>query len=329
MQLRYVVAYACHHLTRLVITAARCAPRSLLACAALALTLGIGSSDQVALAQEGQAPLIDYAIDFGTPRTSICVGETVPIPVRVIARVFVPGDPNVGLHRVLGVALAASTDTSILQDVTTSQTTPSLYVDEPLSTTYLFKGKAPGRTSIQFTGSVRTLDPLYGLGFPLEDSLAVRVIPCNLLVVTVSRWTVNLTGGKVTALAIVHDGRMTGDQEGYYTGEAGVTWIVTASIPGCGYSSTLNFSKVNLRGRLDENNQIHVDLTFPALSGTEVIPCPGVGTGGGGVTLTPASMSVIVPIYGGVPPSIAQILTHPAGRTPGAATVYVFPQPTP
>ena len=308
-------------------------PKWLRPVAILVLALGVGFTTQAlgVQAQDGGTPsgqptIVDYVIDFGNARTSICIGETVTYRVRVIARVMIPGDPGAGLPVIIGATLNPSWDTSILRDATTSQPVSALFPDVPLVATYSFTGIAAGRTTIDFVGEIQTLPNIFPVlnTFPLHDDLRVRVIPCNLQVITVTRWFQRLTGGSVKALAIVHDGRMTGSTDGYYSGEAGVTWIITASIPGCGYSNNLVFSRVNMRGRLDADDQIHVDLTFPSLAGSEAIPC-AVGTGGGAVFVTAHPLNVTVPVYGGVQ-TPTQGLDGPAGLVQGQANVYVIPQ---
>jgi hypothetical protein len=333
MHQQYFIAQGCQRLARLRLTRAHFAPRWLFAYTVLILALGMGSRYQPAFAQDvppTQPVIISYFLDLGTPRTSICVGETVTYPVRVRARVLVPGHPDAGLPRVLGAALTATTDNTILRNVTppenyVSITRPdtSLWLEEPLSMTFSFTGVAPGRTFIDFEGEVTMLPNLYPASntFPLSYDFAVRVVPCNFKVVTISRWTQVLIGGTVKATAIIYDGHMRGDEEGYYAGEADVVWLVAASIPGCGYSNRLSVSKVTMRGRLDMDNQLHVDLTFPTVTGSELIPCPG-GFGGGDIGFTARSLHLTLPVYGGVV-TPAQVLSNPAGDVTGRANVYI------
>src|SRR5215207_6912709 len=117
----YLIAQGWQRLARLLFKGAYYPPRWLFAYTVLILALGMGSSYQPAVAQDvpsTQPVIITYFLDLGTPRTSICVGQTVNYHVRARARVVVPGHPDAGLPRVLSAALTATTDNSILRNVT-------------------------------------------------------------------------------------------------------------------------------------------------------------------------------------------------------------------
>ncbi|MBZ0315484.1 MAG: hypothetical protein K8L91_03630 [Anaerolineae bacterium] len=304
-------------------------PRWLLPTALLVLVLQVAMPITSAPAQ-AQAPtqpvIVTFGLDFGNARTSICVGETVSYRVRVIARVLVPGHPDAGLYRVTGVSLTQTFDGSILQDMTSVMTTPpiaALFADVALDVTYQLKGIAPGRTSIDYAGVVTISGQPLAVPstYPVADSLHVRVVPCNLKVVTIARFTQRLIGGTVKGIVIIYDGHLRGDQEGYYVGEADVVYLINAAIPGCGYANTLKLGKVTMRGRLDNDEVIHVDLTFDTATGSEIIPCE-VGTGGGDVFITPGPLKITVPNVGGSV-TLQQPIRNPAGSANATVNAYI------
>ncbi len=303
----------------------------LFAVALLVVALYIGNPFPPAQAQAPTQPVIvTFGLDFGNARTSICVGETVSYRVRVIARVLVPGHPDAGLYRVMGVSLTRSFDSGILQDVTSVMTTPpitGLFADVALDATYQFKAIAPGRTSIDYAGVVTISGQPLAVpsSIPVQDSLHVRVVPCNLKVVTIARFTQRLIGGTVKGIVIIYDGHLRGDQEGYYAGEADAVYLVNAAIPSCGYSNTLKIGKVTMRGRLDNDEAIQVDLTFDTVTGSEIIPC-SLGNGGGDVFITPGPLRLSVPNIGGSV-TLQQPVRNPAGSVNATVNAYVTIEP--
>jgi hypothetical protein len=305
-------------------------PRWMFACLILALGLAMNGSGHSAVAQELQPAVVEptnvaYSFLLRTPIPTICIGQTLTIGVTIISQANPPDDetvlaPENTVLSIESVYVEAAVNSAILSSSgSPSQPVGSINNFIPFEGRFEFTGVAAGRTTIEFTGEVRNFLSRY----PVHDSVDVRVIPCHLKVVTNARWFQRLIGGTVTVYAVVYDGEMAGDASGVYTGMARVVWLVYAAIPGCSQSNTLHFGTVDLRGNLNQNDQITVTLAYAPVPGSEIVRCP-LGNGGGAVFANAHPLNATVPVYGGVV-TLQQALDGPAGAISGRSYVYVVP----
>ena len=309
----------------------RFAPRWLHVFTMLVLTLGMGSLFQTVAAQPAGIPTeVTYVFNFGNTKEALCLGEKVSYKVSIQARVVTPGDPDVSQYHVTNATLTETVlNSNILKDVTTVVSGSAPSNEEPYSQTYTFIAAGLGRTSIDLLGIVVTQsNKVLETEYRLHDMLDVRVVPCRLRVITNARWNQSLGPANVKAYAVVYNGEMVGDANGYYSGTAQVVWIVKASIPGCGQTNTLKLGTVEMKGKMDLDEQLHVDLDYQPLSGSEIINCPGLGTGGGGVFAAASPLKVQVPNFGGVV-QLQQTLRNPSFDVDTTTYVYIVPVPVP
>jgi|GEM_PF-4286363 len=295
-----------------------------------AFILIIGHGIQPADAQDGQPATITYYMDITNVRTSICVGQTVTYHVNILARVIRGGD-TLGISNVTHAEVNASGyDPGILTDSPQLQSPKSsLLISHPFTSDFQFTAIAPGRTTIYFDGVVHAQPRNFVTPstFPVQFEVPVRVVPCNISVRLNARWATTMGPTSQLAIAIIPDGHMSGDAEGYYSGKADMILVIRSKIPSCGYSTTVVRSIVTLRGRLNTDNQIVTTLTFPKMSGDEV----GSGTNcyvanaGGNIQLS--GLTVTVPTSGGVV-SVPQTLSNPLFEVTSLVDVYVFPEPS-
>ncbi|MBA3869032.1 MAG: hypothetical protein H0X30_07755 [Anaerolineae bacterium] len=306
-------------------------PRWLHVFTMLILTLGIGSVFQTVAAQPAGIPTtVTYIFNYGNTKEALCLGEKVSYKVSIQARVVVQGDPDVSQYHVTNATLTETVQNSnILKDSSTIVPGLSPSNDEPFSQTYTFVAVGLGRTKIDLVGVVVTQsNNVVETEYTLHDTISVRVVPCRLKVITNARWNQSMGPANVKAYAVVYNGEMVGDANGYYSGTAQVVWIVKASIPGCGQTNTLKLGTVEMKGKIDLDEQLHVDLDYQQLSGSEIINCPGLGTGGGGVFAAASPLKVQVPNFGGVV-QLQQTLRNPSFSVDTMTYVYVVPVPVP
>lgn len=62
----------------------------------------------------------------------------------------------------------------------------------------------------------------------------MTVQPFRYQVITSSRWPLAVgAGNTIDVLSVLHDGQMTADADGHYTGSGSVVWVAGIVIEGC------------------------------------------------------------------------------------------------
>jgi hypothetical protein len=298
-----------------------------------ALCLAAGGTFQPVSAQaldplDEQELNVDYGILLRGLEPTVCIGDVLKVDVSIVSQVSDPDDENALAPEsvVLGIT-AVRLRAEFSADILRGSSTPSAPIGSfsnavPMEGTFEFTGIGSGRTTIKFSGEVENFLNRY----PVSKSLAVRVIPCRLKVITNARWSQRLIGGKVTVYAVVYTGELVGDASGVYSGNGDVVWLMYAAIPGCAQTNTLQFGKVDLRGRIGKDDQITVDLTYAPMPASETVTCAGLGKGGGAIFANAAPLKASVPSYGGSV-TLSQKLSGSAGVVPGKSYVYIVPIP--
>jgi hypothetical protein len=124
---------------------------------------------------------------------------------------------------------------------------------------------------------------------------------------------------------VILEGRVTADENGYYTGTAPVVWISSSVVPNCGAVNTLGISSVQMRGNLNESGQLVLELDYKPVQFSDVVKC-SFGSGGGSEAIKVSALKVTVPPESNlVAVNLPQQLSGGPGGVSGSADVYVIP----
>ena len=185
---------------------------------------------------------------------------------------------------------------------------------------FSLKANKPGKTILYFEALI---DQKFTSTY-VSFSVPVKVIPCKFKVVTTSNMAACYLGGCIKFLGVIIDGMLKADENGYFIGEAPVVWLSTSAVPNCGAVNSLGIGKVKMRGNLNDNSQLILDLVYDQVKFSDVVTCP-MGSGAGNLTITASALNVTVPTSSGGVVSKPQQMNGGPGAAGGSALVYVIP----
>lgn len=286
-------------------------PRRSIVFIALILALAVGGAGQSAPAQASPAAT-EYRYSMIARKlkgnATICVGDDVPIHVRVIRAEFV-GDVGSNVQEVPGVFVRASMSPEGVGKLNPISMMTGWDANDPGGADYKFHAEKAGTTIISFKGTINHIWWPAQLGLPplidrrdfVEDLVELTVEECQYKVTTISKWE---SSGlvKIRIEAWIHEAGLAEDGPGHYTGTGSVTWtLATDQLGDCNAQSLTTTSQAELTGARDEELTVNVAFDTANIS----IPVYCVGSDGGvaqgstPVQLTPDAVTFTVPASGG------------------------------
>ncbi len=301
---------------------------------ALVLALAVGSAGQTpsVIAAPAGVPVKVY-MELVNPKTRVCVGKTAQYPVRV----YTPPTTSAGIdfdrYALPGIKVEGFSQDKTVGDflgakkgtLTTRTTAPSDEdIDEaggfestPNTAYFTFKAKKAGTTTLYFEASAH--------GQYVSDKVSVKVVNCKYKVIIGSQMNWCGPYGCIKFRGVSTDGQVTADETGYiFTGTAPVYWVSTSKVPNCGAVNSLGIGQVKMRGNLSDSGQLLLELNYDTVPFTDVVTCPGIGSGSSALPITPSPLTVTVPSFGGVVQLSQQMDGGPEPAL-GSANVYVIP----
>ena len=239
---------------------------------ALLLAFLIGSVGQMPLAQaappaaEVRYSLIAYKLKRDT---TICVGDDVPIRIRVSRATFV-GSQGDNVQDIPGAHIEASMSNPGIGTLHPISIYTGWDSNDPGGAVYKFHASKVGRTTINFKGTINHIWWPAILGLPkaidrrdfVEDQVQIEVQECQYKVTTISHWKV--PGEANVQIEATLDGAgLTDDGTGlHYNGNGSVTWHLTGGqVEDCVPQSVTTTSQAELVGERDGDLLI-VDITY-------------------------------------------------------------------
>jgi hypothetical protein len=259
---------------------------------------------------------LKWYMDVPSPKTKICVGDTVEYMARVY---YVFQTTPREEFPIPGVKIEATSSNKNVGSFKNETAVAGFGNDDLVTASFLFTAKNPGATNLFFEGFVDSKFRETYVSF----TVPVTVIHCKYKVTSRSYWTQKTANGTVVLNTFMIGVRMTGDEQGHFTvaGSSRVSWVMTTFIPGYGSMNTIQFSQADLDGQLYENNQFVLKHSLNATSGSET-NCGAAGCGGGAVILVPDSLKLIFPAEGGTRRA-SHGLKSPGGQLTGWSVVTV------
>jgi hypothetical protein len=263
-----------------------------------------------------------YKVDVVNPKLILCTNQSVTYRIQILAtgstRPNEPPETDVAIIEPRTSVTAEVADASLGTFTTqgTFSPLPGPGFTAPTTATHVFKTKNKlGTTTLTF-GAFS--DSFEAVPFPIT----IKVVQCSYKVLVVSRFAAAYPGGSIEILAATNAGDLKLLDDGSYAGEANVAWIATAVINQCSYSNLLAVSKVRMRGYLNEDGKLAVNLQWDKTPYVETIPCiPGIGGERSTAYATP--LDVTVPAATGGTVITNQKAMGGAGAD-GKATVYIL-----
>jgi len=202
----------------------------------------------------------------------------------------------------------------------------------PGQAVFVFTARRPGQTTLSFEANVI----VGAVAGPADDELVialgrtvpakkaeipVTVIPCKVKVKTIAIFT-----AQTATLVATMDGEMKSEGDGPFMGSATVNWSRGYTIGARDCSGTIDVasSSTDLRGNVDGNGQLAVELTYLPAVLTHNIMCGGAKT----ITalVTPDPLILTVP-FTGQASTQAQNLREPTFYSMrGSASIVVVPE---
>ena len=286
---------------------------------ALMLALSIGSGGQLPRVQaapardQGNASMIVI-----NPKLSFCVGQSAFYEVKVFI--------NFKADALSGISVdAESVDQSVgdfigpnKKGLFTHRTKSWEELDNlrdhedmPSSAVFQFKAKKVGTTTLYFQG--------LAYGQYASFNVPVRVIPCRYRVVTHSTWSAGMT-----SVATIYNAVLEANDYGEFKpADVAVLWNIP-NLCGNAIKSPVFQSMATLSGRLNENDQLQLKITFTN-AGSE----GGGNCGGFGVhtanNMTPDPLYVTLSSSGGVESQV-HIVKAENGDFPGSVIIMAWPE---
>jgi hypothetical protein len=285
---------------------------------ALMLALIIGTTSQTHQVQAAPpAEVVTWYMDVASPKTKVCVGETVEYKTSAHYNYQAQGTE----WAIPGVKVeATSTDKSV--GSFKNDTAIAGFANEDMVTaSFFFTAKKPGNTTLYFEAMIDIKDRSTYISF----TVPVTVIPCKFKVIATSNMSTCYPSGCIKFRGVILEGRVTADENGYYTGTAPVVWISSSVVPNCGAVNTLGISSVQMRGNLNESGQLILELDYKPVQFSDVVKC-SFGSGGGNEAIKVSALKVTVPPKSNlVAVNLPQQLSGGPGGVSGSADVYVIP----
>jgi len=284
-------------------------------------------------------PLADFTLVnfslYAAPEgpLKICVGESVKFYVSVkrtideykSSKFSTPKEDDVTAANVEGEVL----DTKIGKISPASRETNFKTGDSP-NAIFTFRAIKKGETDIVFktvintfwigkNGPTETLDKDYKVN---KQFVKVTVKQCKFKVSVNSKWSIP-GEANLSYVAEVNEAKVTGDEQGHFTGSAKVNWTSNAGgVENCSGTSTVEPSPVNITGDMNQNDEIELTFTFQSAQNTIAAKC-GDASGSTKISLTPDSLKLAVTSDGGAS-SQSQALRGPETIS-GTAFIDIVP----
>lgn len=304
------------------------APRWRMVFIALVIALSIGSVSRSGPAQASAAGVpVRVYMQLINPKTTVCVGKQANYAVRVYTAPTTVVGIAIDAYALPGIRVEGSSQDKSVGDLVgasngtrtrvTGQTEEFLD-DEPTPHTayFTFIAKKAGKTTLYFEGLAH--------GQYVSDKVLVKVIHCKYRVIIGSQMFWSGSYGSIKFRGVSTEGQIKADETGYiFTGTAPVYWVSTSNVPNCRAANSLGISTVNMRGNLSDSGQLLVELNYDPVSFNDVVSCPP-GSGTSGFPISPSSLKVSVPYFGGVV-QLSQQMDGGPGSAMGSANVYVIP----
>jgi hypothetical protein len=269
------------------------------------LALFLGSLNQTLPAKAAPAGSTDFRFSMQATKlngsATICVGDNVPIEIKVHRAEMVGGDLGYG-QSLPGVKVQAIliSNPSI---GTLNQNT--IYTgwesNDPPGATLLFHVVKVGSTTISFKGTINHVWWLAELGFPrvidrrdfVTTTVDITVVECQYKVVTISHFAEQGVKLKATMEGMLHG------EDGHFTGTGTVNWIGGVAVAGdCSSVITVYTSEATLTGEL-EGDTLKVDVVYSPAVLENIGGCPAGVIDQDNVTPDSVSITVSASMGGG------------------------------
>lgn len=202
---------------------------------------------------------------------TICVGDDVPIHVRVTRAEFV-GAQGYHVQDIPGVRVEASVSNGGIGKLNPISIHTGWSSDDPGGADYKFHAEKVGTTIISFKGTINQvwwgaklgLAPFVTRRDFVEDQVEITVEECQYKVTVSSSFPVP----DMFIGAVFKDALMTLDAQGFYSGTATVTWsgywlpFGGARISCVNFLKTLAPSKATLVGLVNESGQLELTIAY-------------------------------------------------------------------
>jgi len=279
---------------------------------ALVLVLSLGSAGQIPPAHAAPAATeLRYSMSAKKlgGNATICIGDDVPIHVRVTRAEFVGNQGN-NVQDIPGARIEASMSNSGIGRLNPISIYTGWDSNDPGGADYTFHAEKAGTTIIKFKGTISQIWWPAKLGLPplvnrrdfVNAQVDITVKKCDYKVTSISKWQVP---GPVNLRieASISEAGLVDDGTGRFTGTASVQWhLTTSKLLDCEAQSVTTTSEAELTG-VREDEELTLDLAFVTANITLPVFCVGsdggIASGGTPTQMTPKPVTFTVPATGG------------------------------
>lgn len=243
---------------------------------ALTLTLSIGGVSQAVTAQAAPAAatLRFHMLARRLRSNTICVGDNVPIYVRVM-RSEMTGNQGDNVQNLPGVRVDASLSNPGIGTLTPRSSYTGWRPTAPGTANFSLHADKVGATTVSFTGTINHIWWLAKLGLPpvvdrrdfVNAQVEIEVEDCSYTVNAVSQWT----GPDINYVAMIDQAGMVTDAPGHFTGTATVNWVLSEIPPpdgSCPLQAITPTTEASLTGELVGTDLLVVNIKFQPLEVT-------------------------------------------------------------
>ena len=232
---------------------------------------------------------------------TICVGDDVPIHVRVTRAEFV-GNQGDNVQDIPGVRVEASMSNGGIGNLHPISTYTGYWnSDDPGGVDYKFHAEKVGTTIITFKGTINQVWWGAIIGLPLvtrrdfvESQVEITVEECQYKITAISHFSAQ----GVTFVATM-EGALTKGADGRFTGLATVTWVGGRFVSyDCVSVFTIDPSQVELLG-VQEGDELTVNVAYLPANLGNATNCPGAGSGNYPGKIIPDPITLTVSVSGG------------------------------
>ena len=264
--------------------------------ALLIVPMWIATSGDPSVAARRASSQVRYLISAKQPRGSestICIGDKVPISVRVNRALF-SGNDSHQLEDIQGARVQADMPNDGVGKLNPITSYTGLGGSRPGEVPYTFEALKEGTTSITFTGKIDQVwwGMRVGLRGParrdiVQTVLQLKVQACAYKVTVLSHFS-----AQKVSLVGSFEGGLKRDPDGTFTGTASLVWIpVIATAGQCSSRISLLPSEVKLVGVV-EDDELTLDISYESTNLYNVGGCPAGVNGEAEVKPSPVTLTV-------------------------------------
>ena len=279
---------------------------------AFVFVFSIGFADQASHAQAAPAATeMRYSMSARNlgGNATICVGDDVPIHVRVTRAEFV-GNQGSNVQDIPGARIEASMSNGGIGKLNPISIYTGWDSNDPGGADYTFHAEKAGTTVITFKGTISQIWWPAKLGLPplvnrrdfVNARVEITVKSCDYRITSISKWLVP-GPANIRIEAMINEAGLAEDGTGRLKGTATVQWqLTTSQVLDCKAQSVTTTSEAELTG-VREEEELIVDIAFETANITLPAFCVGsdggIASGGTPAQMTPKPGTFTVPASGG------------------------------